>query len=92
MLEHFFRSHERIQALREGPDTRCLKGLPKNSARRATPTTACKHIRAAEHLLHWSEREGIPVSDVTENLLERFHQHLERCRCPGFGPTQIRLV
>ena len=53
--------------------------------------TARARIRAAEHLLHWTEREGIPISDVTENLLKRFRQHLERCRCPGFGPVRLDL-
>ncbi len=92
MLEHVFGSHERIQELREGPQGSLLEGFAEELCRTGYAKKATRaRIRAAEHLLHWTQREGIPISDVTENLLERFHQHLERCRCPGFGPIRSDL-
>ena len=92
MLEHVFGSHERIQELREGPQGSLLEGFAEELCRTGYAKKAARaRIRAAEHLLHWTQREGIPISDVTENLLERFHQHLERCRCPGFGPIRSDL-
>ena len=90
MLEHIFRSHERIQALREGPRGSLLEGFAEELHQtNYANITARRHIRAAEHLIHWMERAGRPISDLTENFLEQFDQHLERCRCPGFGPTRL---
>jgi len=92
MLEHVFRSHERIQALREGPHGSLLEGFAEELHQRGYVKKAVRaRIRAAEHLLHWTEREDLPVSDVTESILRRFHRHLERCQCPGFGPIRSDL-
>jgi site-specific recombinase XerD len=90
MLEHFFRSHERIQALRGAPQGSLLEGFAEELRQAGYAViTARRHIRGAEHLMYWTERQGIPISDVTESFLEQFDQHLERCRCPGFGPTRL---
>ncbi|MGD0235025.1 MAG: site-specific integrase [Syntrophorhabdales bacterium] len=92
MLEHFCRNHKWIQELREGPHGSLLEGFAKELRQMGYEKITAQHrIRAAGHLLHWMEREGIPISDVTESLLERFHKHLERCRCPGFGPIRSDL-
>lgn len=89
MLEHVLRSHGRIQALRGGPRGSLLEGFAEELCQASyAGTTARAHIRGAEHLLHWTAREGIPISEVTESLFERFHHHLKCCRCPGFGPTR----
>jgi site-specific recombinase XerD len=90
MLEHFFKIPGRIQALREGPQGALLERFAEELRQLGYEKIAAKHrIRGAEHLLHWTEREGMPISDVTESLLERFHLHLKRCRCPGFGPVRL---
>ncbi len=92
MLEHVFRSHERIQALLEGPHSSLLEGFAEELHQTGYAKKAARaRIRAAEHLLHWTEREGIPVSDVTESILRPFRGHLERCRCPAFGPIRSDL-
>lgn len=92
MLEHFFSRHERIEALREAPHCSLLEGFAGELRRTGyVKIAAQQRIRAAEHLLHWTEREGIPISNLTENLLERFHEHLEHCGCPGFGPVRSDL-
>ena len=92
MLEHVFRSRERIQDLRKGPQGSLLEGFAEELHQTGYAKAAARaRIRAAEHLLHWTEREGIPISDVTVSFLKRFRQHLKRCRCPGFGPIQSDL-
>jgi integrase/recombinase XerD len=92
MLEQFFRNYERIQALREGPHGSLLQGFAEELRQTGyARKSACARIRAAEHLLHWTEREGVPISDVAESSLKRFHRHLKRCRCPGFGPIRSDL-
>jgi len=47
--------------------------------------TARRHIRAAEHLVHWIRRNGSPLATLDERCIEEFVQHLKRCRCPTFG-------
>lgn len=49
--------------------------------------TARRLIRAAEHLMRRSGNEGIPVSSLTEKLVERFDDHLNGCECPHYGHT-----
>ena len=88
MLEHFFRSHERIQTLHGRASGSSLEGFAEELYQAGyAGMTARKHIRAAEHLMYWAEREGIAISDVAESFLRQFDQHVKRCRCPGFGPT-----
>jgi len=93
MLQHFFRSQERIQALGEGPHGSLLEGFAEELRQTGyAKQSACARIRAAEHLVHWTARERIAISDVTEDLLKRFRRHVERCRCPGFGPVRLDSV
>jgi len=90
MFERFFKRTGKIQALREGPNSALLEGFAEELCQTGYKKAATKHrIKGAEHLLHWTEREGIPISAVTESVLERFHQHLKHCRCPGFGPVRL---
>ena len=93
MLQHFFRRHERIEALRGGPTGSLLEGFAEKLSHAGyAKITARRHIRAAEHLLHWTERRGVPISDVTESFLERFEQHVKRCRCRSFGRSVRALL
>jgi site-specific recombinase XerD len=93
MLQHFFSSHERIEALRRGPTGSLLEGFAEKLRHAGyAKITARRHIRAAEHLLHWAERKGVPISDLTESFLKQFEQHLKRCRCRGFGRSDRALL
>jgi site-specific recombinase XerD len=47
--------------------------------------TARRYLRAAEHLLYWSDRKSVPVQELKEELLAQFGRHLGRCRCPHQG-------
>ena len=41
-----------------------------------------RQLRAAAHLCHWAERQGLPVALFDERALERFKNHLSKCKCP----------
>ena len=41
----------------------------------------------ARHLLVWLARSGVPVSQVDENVVDRFSKH--QCRCPSFSPHAL---
>jgi integrase/recombinase XerD len=86
MFEEFFDCPSRIQSLRDGPGGPLLEGFAKELCQEGyAEITARRHIRAAEHLLYWTSREGIPISSLTEKLLERFDHHLDQCQCPRYG-------
>jgi hypothetical protein len=47
--------------------------------------TARRHIRAAEHLIYWADRNAIRVDEFQEQVLLRFDEHLNQCQCSGYG-------
>jgi len=86
MFERFFDCPSRIQSLRAGPGGPLLEGLARELWQGGyAEITARRHIRAAEHLLYWTEREGIPISSLNERCLARFDRHLDQCGCPRYG-------
>ena len=88
MLTEFFESPLRIQELRDGPDGRLLEGFAEQVSHAGyAEITARRHIRAVEHLLHWTARTGGTIAAVDEHLIDEFVGHLNRCRCPRFGHT-----
>ncbi len=94
MFENFFDSSARIKALRSGPNGQLLEEFAKNLHQKGyAEITARKHIRAAEHFIFWSDREGIPVSRLSEIFLEHFNKHLHQCHCQGYGHSnQLHLL
>ncbi|MFQ5973732.1 MAG: tyrosine-type recombinase/integrase [Alphaproteobacteria bacterium] len=93
MLSQFFESAARIHALRDGPAGALLEGFAQTLSQAGYAViTARYHLRAAEHLIHWGDRKGIPIGHLTEQSLGQFGQHLRRCRCRGYGHTARRDV
>ena len=93
MLAEFFESALRIQELRDGPDGRVLEGFaPELCQAGYAEITARRHIRAAEHLIHWLGRKGRTVAALDERTIEEFVHHLNRCRCPRYGRTHMRDI
>ena len=85
MLEQFFKDHVRIQAIREGPGGPLLEGFAEELCHEGyAEVTARRHIRAAEHIVYWTDREGVQFSDLTEDCIESFNRHLDRCGCLGY--------
>jgi site-specific recombinase XerD len=85
MLSKFFSESARMYAIHEGPSGPLLEdfagylfrsGYSKISARR--------HIRSAEHIVHWALRNSLSVDDLDGPALERFDRHLCRCHCGRF--------
>jgi len=86
MFTAFFESPCRVQELQKGPQCRLLESFAGEICRaRYAQTTARRHIRAAEHLIFWADRHGIPITAFGAMVVERFALHLDRCRCPRFG-------
>jgi site-specific recombinase XerD len=89
MLTEFFDSPLRIRQLREGPYGRFLEGFAQELSQAGyAEITARGHLRSAEHLCHWTGREGVPISALDRGLVEDFGHHLGRCDCAEYGHTQ----
>jgi integrase/recombinase XerD len=68
MLAEFFESALRIQELRDGPDGRVLEGFAQELCQAGyAEITARRHIRAAEHLIHWLGRNDLPPVNSTRD-------------------------
>jgi integrase/recombinase XerD len=88
MFGKLFDSPLRVQALRDGPGGPPLEGFAQELCQAGyAKLTARRHIRAAEHLIYWTGREGIPACSLNEQVLQRFVCHFSRCQCPGYGHT-----
>jgi integrase/recombinase XerD len=86
MFERFFNCPLRIQALRDSPGGLVLEGFAAELFQAGyAEITARRHIRAAEHLIYWSDREGTSISSLSEKLLDHFDEHLDRCQCFRYG-------
>jgi hypothetical protein len=80
MLEHFFKSQS-MQAVREGPHGPLLEGFARELCQVGyNDVTVRRRFGAAKHLVHWMGRKRVPVSDLTEDLIKRFGQHLAGVR------------
>jgi integrase/recombinase XerD len=86
MFEQFFNRSTRIQSLRDSPGGPLLEDFAKDLYQEGyAKITSRRIIRASEHLLYWTDREGIPISSLANTSLERFDRHLDQCQCPRFG-------
>ncbi len=86
MLDQYFESPFRIQTLRNGPNGPLLEDFSqKLAAAGYAQISARRHIRAAEHFLYWADKAGIAPASVNGQIVPRFTDHLNRCRCPGFS-------
>jgi site-specific recombinase XerD len=88
MLTKFFESPTRIRELQRGPTGPWLESFADELAQVGyAETTARRHIRAAEHFIHWTSRQRLAVDHWVEASGESFVRHLDRCRCPHYGHT-----
>jgi integrase/recombinase XerD len=86
MFEKFFDSPARIKALRNCSSGPLLEGFAEKLHRHGyAEITARKHIRAAEHFMYWTGRDGTSTSKLSERFLEDFYNHLKQCHCSGYG-------
>ena len=79
MLEKIVDDHLQVKILHSGPSAPLLQGFAEDLCREGySKATTRIYTRAAERLICWSEREAISVSHLSEKLLERFDDYLDR--------------
>ena len=93
MLSDFFAARWRIRALREGPTGALFEGFGQAlSHMRYAAITGRRHLRAAEHFIDWTDRNGLSVPDLNRQALARFGRHLARCRCAFAHANRIDVL
>lgn len=87
MLVRYFRRLSRIEQLRSSTGGHLLEGFAKElSQGRYQWVAARKHIRAAEHFLHWIAHRNLSIASLEERYAQQFLDHLKRCCCHGHHP------
>jgi integrase/recombinase XerD len=87
MLIQYFKSPSRIEELHNGQGGHLLEGFAQTLCQsRYQWVAARKHIRAAEHFIHWMGHRGLSITAVEERFAGEFLSHLRRCRCRGHHP------
>lgn len=85
MLSKFFSESARMHAIHKGPSGPLLEDFAGYLFRSGyAKITARRHIRSAEHIVHWALLQGLSVDGLDGPALERFGRHLCRCRCGRF--------
>jgi len=85
MLSKFFSESARMYAIHAGPSGPLLEDFADHLFRSGyAKITARRHIRSAEHIVHWALRNSLSVDSLDGSALERFDRHLCRCRCGRF--------
>lgn len=91
MLTKFFESPTRIRELQRGATGLLLESFADKLAQVGyAEITARRHIRAAEHFIHWTSGKGMAVDHWVDSSVDSFVRHLGRCRCPHYGRTYRR--
>jgi integrase/recombinase XerD len=76
---------ELIQTVRDTP-AGPLEGFAQALSETGyTTKIARRPLRAAEHFIYWTHRQGISGRNWNEQSLAGFERHLSRCHCPHYG-------
>ena len=87
MLVRYFKRPSRIEQLRSNTGGYLLEGFAKElSQGRYQWVAARKHIRAAEHFLHWIAHRNLSITSVEDRYAQQFLDHLKRCCCRAHHP------
>jgi site-specific recombinase XerD len=86
MLSHFFEAPTRIREIRSGPSGSLIEGFADYLFQNGyAEISARRHIRSAEHIVQWTGRTGLSVSEMDDPALKGFWDHLNRCRCGRYS-------
>jgi hypothetical protein len=87
MLVRYFRRPSRIEQLRSGTGGHLLEGFANELSKgRYQWVAAGKHIRVAEHFLHWIAHRNLSTTRIKEGYTQPFLDHLKQCRCRAHQP------
>ena len=96
MFSGFFKSHARMRILRDGPGGFLLDAFAQSLSEAGYATiTARKHLRAAEHFIHfinWKDQHGTTEHKLNKQSLVRFKRHLSRCQCQQYSHARPQKV
>jgi integrase/recombinase XerD len=86
MFAKYFESQQRVDELSGNGGSYLLDGFAAKLWEIGfAEITARRHIRAAEHLLHWTDKKRIPYTDLSQDAIARFKKHLKKCTCSRYG-------
>jgi len=86
MLTHYYQSENFVEQLRSGPAGRYIDGFANTLWEAGyAESMARRYIRAAQHLIHWSESHHVSLAKMDDVQVKSFKRHLPRCRCPSYG-------
>jgi integrase/recombinase XerD len=73
MLVRYFRRPSRIEQLRSSTGGHLLEGFAKELSQGCYQWVAArKHIRAAEHFIHWMGHRGLSITAIEERFAQVF--------------------
>lgn len=82
MLSMYFAGPVRVRQLRSGPCGTELEGFAEYLGQCGySRISARRHLRSAEHFVHWARRRAVRVDAADSLAISRFEDHLLRCRC-----------
>jgi site-specific recombinase XerD len=93
MFTHYYQSKNYVEQLCSGPTGSYIAGFGNGLWEAGyAEITARRHIRAAQHLIHWAQHRHIPLARMDDVQIDCFKRHLSRCRCPSYGCSDRALV
>ena len=85
MLTYYYKSKKFVEQLRSGPAPYMDEFANALWEAGYAEITARRHIRAAQHLMHWAQHRHVPLGKIDDAQVERFKRHVPRCRCLSYG-------
>jgi site-specific recombinase XerD len=83
MLETYYFAPKTLRRLRTGPSAPYIDGFSGRLEEIGySPASAVRYLRAAAHLGHFLDSQGVTFAEIDSGISEIFRRHLPSCRCP----------
>ena len=83
MLETYFSAPKTLKRLRSGPSAPYIEGFATWLQETGySPASAVRYLRAAAHLGHFLDTQGVAFTEIDTGISQTFRLHLPSCRCP----------